>query len=186
MLATLVVKGRAPMTGYDRDRYGDGWADEDGDGCSTREEILQRGLTQKTFKSSGGCQVVAGGVLADPYSGRSITFTRGVTSSAEVQIDHVVALADSWQKGAQQWTAAQRQAFANDPMNLLAVDGKLNQGKGAGDAATWLPPNRRYRCSYVARQVAVKAKYRVSVTAAERDAIARVLAACPGQPVPTS
>jgi hypothetical protein len=97
-----------------------------------------------------------------------------------------VALSDAWQKGAQKLTAAQREDFANDPLNLLAVDGPTNEAKGDGDAATWLPPNKGYRCSYVARQVAVKAAYHLWVTQAEHDAIARVLAACPNQKVPTS
>jgi hypothetical protein len=186
VLSGLAVKGRAPKTGYARDRFGKGWADEDGDGCSTREEILQRDLTRKTFRTSGRCEVVAQGVLDDPYSGKKITFTRGETTSAAVQIDHVVALADSWQKGAQQMSPARRKALANDPLNLLAADGGLNQGKGAGDAATWLPPNRGFRCPYVARQVAVKAKYGLWVTAAEKAAISQVLSTCPGQRVPLS
>jgi hypothetical protein len=186
VLARLAVKGRAPMTGYERTEYGNGWSDEDKDGCSTREEILQRDLTRKVLVASGRCQVVAGGVLADPYSGRNITFTRGGATSSAVQIDHVVALADSWQKGAQQLPPARRRAFANDPLNLLAVDGKLNQGKGAGDAATWLPPNGGYRCTYVARQVAVKSKYGLWITEAEKAAVARVLAGCPGQRVPAA
>jgi hypothetical protein len=186
VLAGLPVKGRAPKTGYRRALYSDGWADEDGDGCLTREEILQRDLTRKTFRRSGRCSVVVGGVLADPYSGRAITFRRGVKTSALVQIDHVVALMDSWQKGAQRFTPARREQFANDPLNLLAVDGRTNQAKGAGDAATWLPPNKSYRCAYVARQVAVKAKYGLWVTAAEKAAAAGVLATCPAQRVPTS
>ena len=75
--------------------------------------------------------------------------------------------------------------FANDPLNLLAVDGPTNAQKSDGDAATWLPPQRSYRCRFVARQVAVKAKWKLSVTQAEHDAIARVLARCPEQRVPT-
>jgi hypothetical protein len=95
-----------------------------------------------------------------------------------VQIDHVVPLADAWQKGAQQWSPAKRIDFANDPLNLLAVDGPTNQAKSDGDAATWLPPNKAYRCAYVTRQVAVKARYGVWVTQAEHDAIARILSRC--------
>ena len=101
-----------------------------------------------------------------------------------MQIDHVVALSDAWQKGAQGWDGPTRTAFANDPLNLLAVDGFLNQQKGDGDAATWLPPDRAYRCAYVARQVAVKRDYGLWMTAAERDAIAGVLAGCPDEPLP--
>jgi hypothetical protein len=121
-------------------------------------------------------------VIADPYTAARIRFTRG--GASEVDIDHVVALSDAWQKGAQQWPAAKRVAFANDPLNLLAVDAHTNRSKGDGDAATWLPPSKPFRCAYVARQVAVKTKYRAWVTGAERDAINRVLSACPGQKLP--
>jgi hypothetical protein len=184
VLAGLPVKGRAPKTGYRRDRYGEGWADQDGDGCSTREEILQRDLTRRTYQRSGRCLVIATGVLADPYTGRVMTFRRGTTTSASVQIDHVVALMDAWQKGAQALSAARRAQFANDPLNLLAVDGAANQAKGAADAASWLPSNRSYRCAYVARQVAVKARYGLWVTTAEKAAISRVLSTCPSQRTP--
>jgi hypothetical protein len=128
--------------------------------------------------------VVLSGTLAEPYSGRTIVFRRGQATSSAVQIDHVVALSDAWQKGAQGWSAARRAAFANDPLNLLAVDGPLNMAKGDGDAATWLPPNRAYRCAYVARQVAVKVDYGLWMTQAEKNAIATVLATCPTQPLP--
>jgi hypothetical protein len=184
VLAGLVVKGRAPKTGYRRALYGEGWGDEDRDGCSTREEILQRDLTRRTYRKSGRCMVVATGTLRDPYTGRTMGFRRGVGTSSLVQIDHVVALMDSWQKGAQQFTPARREAFANDPLNLLAVEGTVNQAKGASDAATWLPPAKGYRCTYVSRQVAVKAKYGLWVTAAEKVAIARIVSGCPGQRLP--
>ena len=176
-LDTLEIKGRAPMTGYEREQFGQAWADVDRNGCDTRNDILGRDLTEVTRKpGTHGC-VVLTGVLTDPYGGRTIPFERGETS-ADVQIDHVVALADAWQKGAQQLTARQRETFANDPANLLAVDGPLNQQKGAGDAATWLPPNKGYRCAYVLRQVTVKATYGLWVTSAERDAIERELGRC--------
>jgi hypothetical protein len=97
----------------------------------------------------------------------------------------VVALGDAWQKGAQRWTAATRAEFANDPLDLLAVSGRVNAAKGDADAASWLPPNKAYRCAYVARQVAVKARYPLWVTQAEHDAIARVLGRCPTQTAPT-
>ncbi|MGY1740762.1 MULTISPECIES: HNH endonuclease family protein [unclassified Blastococcus] len=180
----LEVRGRAPTTGYERDRFGSGWVDTDQNGCDTRNDVLARDLTGERFESgTRGCVVVAG-TLADPYSGTSIEFRRGQDTSDDVQIDHVVALSDAWQKGAQSWDAETRTAFANDPLNLLAVDGSLNQQKGDGDAATWLPPNRDYRCTYVARQVAVKLAYGLWMTAAERDAAAGVLATCPDEPLP--
>jgi hypothetical protein len=132
---------------------------------------------------TGGCVVVTG-TLADPYTARAIRFRRGITTSEAVQIDHVVALSDAWQTGAQYWPRELRVDFANDPLNLLAVDGATNEAKGDRDAASWLPPNKAYRCAYVARIVAVKARYRLWVTPAEHDAILRVLSSCPGQLAP--
>ncbi|MGY1746379.1 GmrSD restriction endonuclease domain-containing protein [Blastococcus sp. SYSU D00695] len=185
-LGELDVRGRAPTTGYDRDRFGAGWVDTDRNGCDTRDDVLARDLADVTFRPGTRDCVVVSGTLADPYSGRTIAFRRGQDTSDDVQIDHVVALSDAWQKGAQGWDAATRTAFANDPLNLLAVDGPLNQQKGDGDAATWLPPDRSYRCAYVARQVAVKLEYDLWVTAAERDAATGVLAGCPDEPLPAA
>ena len=184
-LATLPVKGRAPKTGYDRDLFGPAWSDVDRNGCDTRNDILRRDLVDLALKpGTQGC-VAAAGTLRDPYSAESIPFLRGPGTSTVVQIDHVVALSDAWQKGAQQWSPERRLAFANDPLNLLAVKGSLNQQKGDGDAATWLPPNKPYRCAYVARIVAVKQAYGLGVAPAERDAIAGILATCPGEPLPS-
>jgi hypothetical protein len=98
----------------------------------------------------------------------------------------VVALSDAWQKGAQQLSTEMRTAFANDPLNLLATDGPTNTQKGDGDAATWLPPNKGFRCEYVARQVSVKARYGLWVTQAEHDTSAGILASCPGQLAPSA
>ncbi len=125
--------------------------------------------------------MVLSGRLADPYTSTTIMFARG--GASEVDIDHVVALGDAWQKGAWRWPHGERVAFANDPLNLLAVDASANRQKGDGDTATWLPANKSFRCAYVARQVSVKLKYALSVTAAERDAMRRVLARCPTQRV---
>lgn len=184
--ALLPVKGRAPKTGYDRELYGQAWKDVDRNGCDTRNDILRRDLTAAVLKDgTNGC-VVTAGVLQDPYSGATIAFVRGPETSPAVQIDHVIALSDSWQKGAQQWDTATREAFANDPLNLLAVDGPLNSQKGDGDAATWLPPLSAYRCPYVARQVGVKQVYGLWVTQAEQDAMLRVLSTCPDEPLPTA
>lgn len=179
-LNQLAVKGRAPKTGYSRDQFGNGWGEING--CSTREVILNRDLTNVSINDK--CQVESG-VLHDPYTGKIIDFKRGSGTSGAVQIDHVVALSDAWQTGAQQLSSTERQKLANDPLELLAVDGSTNDNKGDGDAATWLPPNKPFRCEYVARQIAVKQKYRLWVTSAEKDAIARVLASCPAQTLPT-
>jgi hypothetical protein len=183
-LEALDVKGRAPKTGYDRDQFGPAWTDTDRNGCDTRNDILARDLTGQTFKPGTRDCVVATGVLDDPYTATWIHFVRGQNTSTAVQVDHVVALSDAWQKGAQQLSASQRTAFANDPLNLLAVDGPTNAQKGDGDAATWLPSNKSFRCDYVARQIAVKATYKLWVTAAEKGAMTRVLASCPDQVLP--
>ncbi|WP_369403360.1 HNH endonuclease family protein [Gordonia namibiensis] len=180
-LDSLPVKGRAPKTGYSRSEFGTAWDDAvdvqfGRNGCRTREDILRRDLVDVTLHADG-CRVLSG-TLVDAYSGTTVRFTRGQDTSALVQIDHVVALADAWQKGAAQWDARRRLEFANDPRNLQAVDGTVNQRKGAGDAATWLPPNKAYRCTYVSRQIEVKKAYGLWVTAAERDAMARVLSDC--------
>ncbi|GAB4081153.1 GmrSD restriction endonuclease domain-containing protein [Modestobacter muralis] len=181
VLARLAVKGRAPETGYDRDQFGQQWADVDRNGCDTRNDVLARDLVDEAFKAGSDCVVVTG-TLADPYTGQTIRFEKGDGSS--VDIDHVVALSNGWQTGAFAWDEARRTSFANDPLNLLAVDYSANRQKGAADAATWLPDVTGYRCTYVARQVAVKATYGLWVTQAEHDAITRVLETCPDQPVP--
>jgi hypothetical protein len=177
-LESIPVKGRAPKTGYTRDEFGPAWADTDRNGCDTRNDILARDLTDETFKQGTNNCVVMTGVLADKYTGTTITFTRGQDTSSDVQIDHIVSLSDAWQKGAQQLNADQRKELANDPLNLMAADGPTNGAKGDKDAATWLPPNKAFRCEYVARQTAVKAKYSLWVTQAEHNAIATTLQGC--------
>lgn len=184
LLASLEVKDRAPKTGYTRDEFGSGWLDPDRNGCDTRNDTLARDLTEVV--TSGPCTVLTG-TLIDPYTGERIAFQRGPDTSPLVQIDHVVALSDAWQKGAQRLGPERRRLLANDPRNVLAVSGAANAQKRDGDAATWLPRNSVVRCAYVARQVSVKAAYDLWVTPAERDAIARVLTRCPGEPaVPAS
>ena len=175
-LAGLEEKGRAPKTDYDRDLFG--WRDDmDRNGCDTRNDILRRDLTAITLKGgTDGC-VVQRGTLDSPYSGETIDFDR---SDSTVDIDHVVALSDAWQTGAASWEEQTMREFANDPLNLLAVDSGLNRQKGDGDAATWLPPKKDYRCEYVARQIAVKDKYELWVKPAEADAMERVLDGCDG------
>ena len=184
VLESLAVKGRAPKTGYERAVFGPALADVDRNGCDTRNDILYRDLTSKVFKSGTRECVVLSGTLLDPYSGEKISFLRGVTSSMEVQIDHVVALSNAWQTGAFKLTFEKRREFANDPLNLVAVKGRLNSHKGDGDAATWLPPRKNIRCAYVAQQIAVKAKYNLWVTPPEKAAMVRLLANCQGFKLP--
>jgi uncharacterized protein DUF1524/excalibur calcium-binding domain-containing protein len=187
-LAALPIKGRAPMTGYARTRFGQAWSDDTAqpfghNGCDTRNDILRRDLKAIVVKAgTAGC-VALSGRLDDPYTAVAIAFQRGVATSTEVQIDHVVALGDAWRSGAQQLSETQRQGLANDPLNLLAVDGPANLQKSDSDAASWLPANKAFRCTYVARQVVVKLKWRLWVTAAEHAAVTAVLASCPNQPL---
>lgn len=182
-LAGIPVKGRAPKTGYSRDQFGDAWTDdvtvaEGHNGCDTRNDILRRDLVDVVIKpGSNGCAVLSG-ILNDPYTGITVAFERGPVTSAQVQIDHVVALSDAWQTGAQELDDVTRQNLANDPRNLQATLGWINKEKGDSDAASWLPPNDSYRCVYVSRIVGVKAAYRLWVTPAEHDAIERVLQGC--------
>lgn len=185
-LASLPVKGRAPKTGYTRAQFGQTWADVDRNGCDTRNDMLKRDLTEIVYKVKTRNCVVESGVLLDRYSGETINFLRGNVTSMEVQIDHVVALSNAWQTGAFKLSVTQRTALANDPMNLFAVKGRLNSQKGDGDAATWLPPLKSFRCTYVAQQIAVKAKYSLWVTAPEKEAMARILSSCPKQLLPTA
>jgi hypothetical protein len=185
VLESLPVKGRAPKTGYSREAFGQRWADTDYNGCDTRNDMLRRDLVNIVLKPrTRGC-VVSGGLLRDPYSGEEIPFIRGEGTSDDVQIDHVVSLSNAWQTGMFQRGPEERRIFANDPLNLLAVQGWLNQQKGDGDAATWLPPRKAYRCEFVARQIAVKAAYRLWLTSPEKEAMWRILRACPGQVLPT-
>lgn len=176
ILAKLEVKGRAPKTGYNREQFYDGWPTVDG--CSLRQRIIKREFGDSAVLD--GCDVVAGEYV-EPYTGEFRRFTTREEIS-KLQIDHVVALSDAWQKGAQYTTKEVREKIATDPLNLLAVDGSANQQKSDGDAATWLPANKKFRCQYVARQVSVKYKYGLWVTEAERDAIQRILANCPEEP----
>ena len=186
VLETLPVKGRAPKTGYSRAAFGQSWADVDRNGCDTRNDILKRDMTSIVFKPKTRNCVVLSGTLIDRYSGEMINFVRGDVSSMEVQIDHVVALSNAWQTGAFKLSIAQRTALANDPLNLFAVKGRLNLQKSDGDAATWVPPMKSFRCAYVAQQIAVKAKYSLWVVAPEKAAMLAILAKCPTQPVPVS
>lgn len=180
-LNKLAVKGRAPKTGYSREQFSRGWADAGG--CDMRNYILKRDMTGVVTASAADCTVMQG-TLQDPYIGKTVVFVRGTDTSDDVQVDHVVALSNAWQTGAQQVSPENRHGIANDPLNLLAVDGPANQKKSDADAATWLPPNKDYRCRYAARQIAVKQKYFLWVTSPERDAMKRVLDGCPGQVLP--
>ena len=175
ILKQIPIKGRAPKTGYSRAAFGPQWSDVDRNGCDTRNDILKRDLINIVFREKTRDCVIESGVLLDPFSNMEIKFERGQKSSMLVQIDHVVSLSNAWQTGIFQSSLKERTAFANDPINLLAVKGSLNSQKGDGDAATWLPPHKPFRCKYVALQINVKAKYGLWVTRAEQEAMVRIL-----------
>ncbi|WP_438803149.1 HNH endonuclease family protein [Frankia gtarii] len=179
LLGKLPVRAEDNSPKYRRDAFGTPWSDVDHNGCDTRNDVLHRDLHSTTVRRSDGCTVLTG-ELTDPYTTRIIRFDRSRNASA-VQIDHVVALADAWRTGALDWTAAQRLQFANDPENLLAVDGPTNQRKSDQDASEWLPPSPGEQCPYVARQVGLKSRYHLWVVAAEAQAMRTVLQKCPTQ-----
>ncbi|WP_054568907.1 HNH endonuclease family protein [Frankia sp. R43] len=180
LLGTLSVRAADNSPAYRRDKFGTAWSDVDQNGCDTRNDILHRDLRSITTRRSDDC-IVLTGELRDPYTTRTIRFNRERNASA-VQIDHVVALADAWRTGALEWSDQERLAFANDPENLLAVDGPTNQAKSDQDASEWLPPSPGARCAYVARQVGLKARYGLWVEQPEAIAMREVLQSCPDQP----
>jgi len=180
-LAALPVKGWDRQTDFSRYRFGEPWSDDVNvefgrNGCNTRDDILRRDLTQLVVRP-GTCYAQSG-VLIDRYTGESIAFVRGPDSSEAIQIDHVISLSDAWYKGARDWDEQRRRDFANDPRNLLAVGAKANFDKAFRDANAWLPPNPAFRCEFVALQIAVKAAYRLWVSANEKRAMAAVLDDC--------
>ncbi|MFI6688411.1 HNH endonuclease family protein [Streptomyces sp. NPDC050485] len=182
-LDTLVVRPQSSLAGYSRDAFGPAWSDEgsvelSGNSCPTRQDILARDL-DGAVRAKDGCTVLSG-VLHDRYTGRTIAFDRGPRTSLAVQIDHIVPLALGWQSGARELTAEQRLNYANDPENLIATDGPTNAGKGAKDAAAWMPPSPETHCWYASAQIRVKSKYRLSVAPAEKAALRTALESCPG------
>lgn len=195
-LQKLPVAAAAGLAGYDRDCgrgrgcvFGPAWSDDvevagGHNGCDTRNDLLNRDLqagevdgvpVPKRFREPGRCVVVEG-VLADPYTGKTIHFTK--EHAEAVQIDHVVALAAAWRAGAAGWDPNRRRNFANDPLNLLVVDGATNESKGDAAADEWLPPNNAYRCEYGRIVVTVKAQYQLTVTLAEQAALRAMIEQC--------
>ena len=176
VLETLAIKGRAPKTGYARTEFYQAWPAIDG--CNLRQRIIKREVGDSARLD--GCDVIAG-TFVEAYTGETRTYNSKAEFSKNIQIDHIVALSDAWQKGAQQLSADERYQLATDPLNLIAADASANQQKSDGDAATWLPKNKPFRCAYVARQISVKKKYSLWVTQAEHDAMKNILSACPAE-----
>jgi hypothetical protein len=180
-LGQLEVRGWDRTTDFKRSQFGKAWSDDvdvefGRNGCNTRDDILRRDLKNLVVRPRT-CYAQTG-TLVDPYSGVTIEFTRSPETSKAVEIDHVVALADAWYKGARSWDPQRRLDFANDPRNLLAVSPKANFDKAFRDAASWLPPNAAFRCDFVARQIEVKSAYGLWLAAKEKKAMAAVLARC--------
>ena len=180
-LKQLEVRGWDRTSDFKRYQFGKAWSDDvdvefGRNGCNTRDDILRRDL-QNLVVRRGTCYAQSG-TLLDPYSGVTIDFARSPDTSKAIEIDHVVALADAWYKGARSWDAQRRLDFANDPRNLLAVSPKANFDKAFRDAASWLPPNEAFRCDFVARQIEVKSAYGLWLSAKEKKAMESVLSRC--------
>ena len=173
----VATKGRGPKTGYSRDEFGYAWMDSAPggiafahNGCDTRDDVLKRDGEGVRFRSGSDC-VVTSMTFHDPYTGKTIDWTK--SHATTVQIDHVMPLSYDWQMGASRWTKEKREDIANDPLNLLPVDGSTNESKGDAGPASWLPPNKQIRCSYSLRVAQVSLKYDLPVTAADKQMMLR-------------
>jgi hypothetical protein len=181
----VIVPQRTRGHDYRRAAFGDAWDDDNSapgghNGCDTRDDILDRDLVDKTFVSTKRCpQAVATGVLHDPYTSATIPFTRGAQVGAAVQIDHLVPLAYAWDMGARNWSDDMRVRFANDPANLLAVDGPVNQDKGDQPPGSWMPPNHAFWCQYAMQFIAVLRGYSLPVDQSSADELRTAAATCP-------
>ncbi|GHD14990.1 lipoprotein [Streptomyces violarus] len=171
------TKGRGPRTGYERDEFGYAWKDSaprdvpfSHNGCDSRNDLLKRDGEDLRFRSGSDCVVMAL-TLNDPYTGKVIEWTK--SRATKVQIDHVMPLSYDWQMGASRWTKDKRESIANDPLNLVPVDGPTNSAKGDSGPASWLPPNKTIRCSYSVRFAQVSLKYDLPVTAADKGMMLR-------------
>jgi hypothetical protein len=170
---------------YRRAAFGDSWTDDNAapgghNGCDTRNDILDRDLVDKTYVSISRCpNAVATGTLHDPYTSETINLVRGNQTGAAVQIDHLVPLAYAWDQGARNWTDEMRVRFANDPANLLAVDGPINEDKSDGEPAVWMPPNHAFWCQYAVQFVAVMRGYGLPVDAPSVPVLRDAAGTCP-------
>ena len=177
-LLGLLVTAPEDRSGYDRDLFRH-WIDADGDGCDTRREVLiDEAVVAPTV--GGGCSLT-GGQWLSAYDGLILT------DASQLQIDHVVALAEAWDSGASAWTPDRRMRFANDldvPWALIAVSGASNQSKSDHDPAEWLPPNPGDLCPFVSAWIAIKVRWQLSVDQLERDALTGLVGDCPGVQMP--
>jgi len=170
---------------YRRDAFGETWTDDNPapgghNGCDTRNDILDRDLVDKTYVSIKRCpKAVAMGTLYDPYTNATVAFTRGAQVGAAVQIDHIVPLALAWDLGARNWTDDMRLRFANDPANLIAVEGQANQDKGDSEPAAWMPPNHAFWCQYAVQFANMLRGYGLPVDTPSAVVLRDAAATCP-------
>lgn len=185
LAGVTVQPQRVRAKDYQRTEFGDAWSDDTDapggrNGCDTRNDILNRDLTDKSFVYTRRCpHAVRTGSLHDPYTGSQIAFTRGPTSGEAVQIDHIVPLAYAWDMGARAWPPAMRWRFANDPANLIAVQGQANKDKGDQAPASWMPPNKAFWCQYSMQFAEVVRGYHLSVDERSANAIRAAAQSCP-------
>lgn len=182
-LVSLPVTSLAPEQKYEREaQFGRAWLDVDDNGCDTRNDILQRDFVSfETFR--GDCEVQTG-ILNDPYTGKTIKFVhtnafgKNTGDSGAVQIDHIIPLSWAWQNGADAWDQETRVLFANDPVNLKAVDGEQNLVKSDQGPSTWWPTAESYRCTYALEFTVVLQNYQLTIPAADKQALVDTLAGC--------
>jgi Protein of unknown function (DUF1524) len=185
LAGVAVLPGRAHRYDYRRSAFGDAWDDNNDaplghNGCDTRDDILDRDLVDKTYVSVKRCpNAVATGTLHDPYTNATVVFQRGAKVGEAVQIDHIVPLAYAWDMGAYAWPPPERLRFANDPANLLAVEGQANQDKGDSPPAQWMPPNTAFACQYAMQFITVLRGYQLPVDAPSVPVLQRAAATCP-------
>lgn len=185
LAGVAVVPARTRGHDYRRDAFGESWTDDNSapggyNGCDTRNDILERDLVDKTYVSIKRCPTaVATGTLHDPYTNAVVALVRGAKTGAAVQIEHIVPLAYAWDMGARNWTDALRVRFANDPANLLAVEGEANQDKGDQEPAHWLPPNGAFHCQYAMQFIEVMRGYGLPVDAPSAGALRQAAETCP-------
>ncbi|MET8678248.1 HNH endonuclease family protein [Streptomyces sp. NPDC004647] len=168
-LSQLTVQAEGSSDGYSRDKFPH-WITQSG-ACNTREVVLKRDGTNVQQDSS--CAAVSGDWFS-PYDGATWH------NAADVDIDHVVPLSEAWKSGANSWTTAKRQGFANDltRAQLIAVTDNVNQSKGDQDPAEWLPSVSSYHCMYARMWVSVKHSYSLKVDSAEKSALSGILNGC--------
>ena len=162
-LATLTVAPQSTRPPYDRAAWDSGWPDRNGDCRDLRAELLQQhSLIETTFTDPDGCRVLTG-LWQDPWTGRTYT------DAVALEIDHHVPLRNAHASGGAAWSDA-----------LQVVAGSTNRQKRDSGPETWPPPRRSSRCAYAQTWVEVKVQYELTVTRAERKALADMLATCQG------